>query len=42
VTKSKVIGNIDIFNFVFHTFFLKHTAEEIGALSGLVCATPRI
>jgi hypothetical protein len=42
VYKRKVIGNRFFFNFVFHATSLKHFAEEIGALSGLVCATPRM
>jgi hypothetical protein len=38
---KKVVGNILFLNFVFHTFSLKYFSEEIGAPSGLDCATPR-
>jgi hypothetical protein len=41
VPKCKVVENIFIFNFAFYALSLKHFSEEIWALSGLCCATPR-
>jgi hypothetical protein len=42
VLKRKIVGNCFLFNFVFYTIFPQHSPEEVGALSGLFCATPRI
>jgi hypothetical protein len=40
VLKREVVGTSFLFNFVFHTISLNLFAKEIGALSGLGCATP--
>jgi hypothetical protein len=41
VPKNKVVVNIVIFKFVFHEISPKFFSEEVGELSGLVCAAPR-
>jgi hypothetical protein len=41
VPKRKVVDNIFNCNFVFNDFSLKRFAEQIWALSGLCCDTPR-